>query len=175
MPDVLIRTKNATAQSESSKNHTARKAVDKDKQSTNYFESKKKKGSLPWFQIELNKESEVWKVLITNSLKCCDENRDAKTEVRVGNTKIPDEYIGNMTRNVSDFTSKNGLCGVLTVPTVKDWKNKGTKGERYLINCMKPNNTILKGKYVTLQSLDPDNVGLHFKEVEVYGKGNKKI
>ena len=157
---------NATASSEYSEAMTAKKAIDKE--STTRF-STKNEGAYHWFQLELEDELAIWKVKIESTVDCC-EDQMVDMEVRVGNEKISDEIKpeeNSTSRSLASITSKSELCG--------KFEGSGHKGDVYLIDCIRKDDQDLKGKFVTILSLKPDNKAMTFQNIEVFGEGKIKF
>ena len=157
---------NATSSSEYSEAYSAKKAIDKEW--TTRF-STKNEGAYHWFQLELEDELAIWKVKIESTVDCC-EDQMVDMEVRVGNEKISDEIKpeeNSTSRSFASITSKSELCG--------KFEGSGHKGDVYLIDCIRKDDQDLKGKFVTILSLKPDNKAMTFQNIEVFGEGKIKF
>ena len=102
----------------------------------------------PWVQLELQPESVVYGVKITNRVNCCGE-RLSDVEVRVGDEKV--------TVQSQQGLSSNKLCGTFDGP--------GTNGEVVRIECSKP----IPGMYITIQIKDRSVKQINIAEVEAFG------
>ena len=143
--------KHATARS-AHQDYPVKNVIDNDP-STYYHSSDLKKYS--WIQIELENESLVRLVQITNRLDCCWE-RLSNVEVRVGQAKV--------TEIDTHKLRKNRFC--------KRYYGKGTVDEIVVtLNCIRP----ISGRYVTIQILDRSINEINIADIQIFGKPKRKF
>ena len=103
-----------------------------------------------WVQIELVEESTVHYIKIRNRRDCCGE-RFSNAQIRVGNNKV-------LKQSYEENIELNELC--------ETFPGKAKTGQMIDITCSSP----LRGKFVTIQILDPTVKQINLAEVEIFGR-----